>query len=104
MKIETLRVDTPGCAHHNHLNNAGASLQPTKVIQTVLTYLAQESLHGGYEVAAKHADEISKFYQSTAQLLNAKAENIAFATSATDAYFRALSSIPAGRCAAHHRR
>lgn len=94
MNIHSLRNDTPGCSIHNHLNNAGASLPPQPVIQTIQDYLAKEALHGGYEVAAAQASEIAGFYESTASLLNAKAHNIAFAGSATDAYFRALSSIP----------
>lgn len=94
MDVQTLRIDTPGCAFHNHLNNAGASLQPMPVIQAVQEYLAEESLHGGYEVAAKHAADFAGFYDSTARLLNTQTHNIAFSTSATDAYFRALSSIP----------
>ncbi len=94
MDVQTLRNDTPGCALHNHLNNAGASLQPSPVIQAVQEYLAEEALHGGYEVAAKHATDFAGFYDSTARLLNTQPQNLAYATSATDAYFRALSSIP----------
>jgi selenocysteine lyase/cysteine desulfurase len=94
MDIQSLRNDTPGCALHNHLNNAGASLPPLPVTAIMLDYLNKEALHGGYEMAATHAKEIAGFYDATARLLNAKPHNIAFAGSATDAYFRALSSIP----------
>lgn len=93
MNLEQLRADTPGCSLHNHLNNAGASLPPTPVIQAVNSYLAEESLHGGYEVAARFSNEIAGFYESAASWLNTKSQNIAYTTSATDAYFRALSSI-----------
>lgn len=93
MDIQALRNDTPGCVHHTHLNNAGASLPPIPVIQAVANYLTEESLHGGYEVAAAHISEIAGFYDATAQLIGAKPSNIAFSGSATDAYFRALSSI-----------
>ncbi len=94
MDIQALRNDTPGCSLHTHLNNAGASLPPLPVSQVMHDYLTEESLHGGYEVAAKHAEDITGFYNATARLLNAQPCNIAFASSATDAYFRALSSIP----------
>lgn len=94
MDIQTLRNDTPGCSLHTHLNNAGASLPPLPVSKVVQDYLTEESLHGGYEVAAKHAANIAGFYDATAHLLNTQPRNIAFASSATDAYFRALSSIP----------
>lgn len=94
LDIHSLRNDTPGCQFHNHLNNAGASLPPNPVIQAVQGYLEEEALHGGYEVAAAHAQDIAGFYEATAKLLNAKPHNIAYAGSATDAFFRALSSIP----------
>ena len=94
MDIQSLRNDTPGCSLHNHLNNAGASLQALPVINAVKQYFEEESLHGGYEVAAKYAAEIAGFYDAAAKLLNSNSRNIAFAGSATDAYFRALSSIP----------
>ncbi len=92
--ITALRNDTPGCAHHLHLNNAGAALMPQPVIQAVQQYLTEESLHGGYETAATHADAIAGFYKTTARLLNTQAHNVAFLASATDAYAKALSAIP----------
>ncbi len=92
--ITALRNDTPGCAHHLHLNNAGAALMPQPVIQAVQQYLTEESLHGGYETAAAHADAIAGFYKTTARLLNTQAHNVAFLASATDAYAKALSAIP----------
>ncbi|MBI1225545.1 MAG: aminotransferase class V-fold PLP-dependent enzyme [Bacteroidetes bacterium] len=94
MDLQTLRNDTPGCTLHHHLNNAGASLPPKPVLETILHYLTEESLHGGYEMAAKYAPEIAGFYDATARLLNTNPKNIAFAGSATDAYFRGLSAIP----------
>ncbi|MCF8244003.1 MAG: aminotransferase class V-fold PLP-dependent enzyme [Saprospiraceae bacterium] len=94
MNIQALRDDTPGCALHTHLNNAGASLPPIPVSKAVQDYLTEESLHGGYEMAAKHAKDIAGFSDATARLINAQPHNIAFAGSATDAFFRALSSIP----------
>ncbi len=92
--IKALRNDTPGCAHHFHLNNAGAALMPQPVIEAVQQYLTEESLHGGYETAAAHAEDIAGFYKTTAKLLNTQAQNVAFLASATDAYAKALSAIP----------
>ncbi|MBL7828259.1 MAG: aminotransferase class V-fold PLP-dependent enzyme [Saprospiraceae bacterium] len=91
--ISTLRNDTPGCSHVNHLNNAGASLQPRPVLQAVQDHLLLESTTGGYEAADQRADEINGFYGTVARMLNAQARNIAFASSATDAYARALSAL-----------
>lgn len=92
--ITALRTDTPGCSSINHLNNAGASLQPAPVLTAVHRYLELESQMGGYEANDSVAAEVAKFYESVARLLNTQSRNIAFAASATDAYARALSSIP----------
>lgn len=92
--IEQLRADTPGCANKIHLNNAGASLQPQAVLNAVHGHLELESQLGGYEAADAMAAEIAGFYASLARLLNAQPRNIAFASSATDAYAKALSAIP----------
>ncbi len=92
--IEKLRTDTPACAHKIHLNNAGASLQPAPVLAEVQRHLELESQMGGYEAADAMAEAIAGFYGGVAQLLHTQARNIAFAASATDAYSKALSSIP----------
>ncbi|MCC7246467.1 MAG: aminotransferase class V-fold PLP-dependent enzyme [Saprospiraceae bacterium] len=76
-----------------HLNNAGASLPPASVLKAMTDYLTLETEIGGYEAADLKTAEIRRFYTSTARLLNAKPENIAFCGSATDAFSRALSSI-----------
>ena len=94
MNVELLRAQTPGCKQKIHFNNAGASLMPQSVIDAMQDYLTFESVTGGYEAADSKADEIAGFYSSTAQLLNCKAANIAFTSSATNAFARALSCIP----------
>ena len=94
LKIAQLRADTPACAHKIHLNNAGASLQPNPVLKAVYRHLELESQLGGYEAADAMAAEIAGFYTSVARLLHTQPRNIAFTASATDAYAKALSSIP----------
>ncbi len=94
MDIQEIRNDTPGTQFHIHLNSAGASLQPIPVIEAVHEYLQEEALHGGYEIEAARKENIEGFYPAVANLLNAKAVNIAFASSATEAYNKALSAIP----------
>jgi len=37
--IDAVRRETPGCAFVKHLNNAGAGLQPSVVVDTVVDYL-----------------------------------------------------------------
>ena len=92
--IDTLRADTPGTQHVVHLNNAGASLMPTPVVEAITNHIALEAELGGYEAAGLRQDAIRKFYTATADLLNTTPDNIAATASATDAYARALSAIP----------
>ncbi|RME92162.1 MAG: aminotransferase class V-fold PLP-dependent enzyme, partial [Bacteroidetes bacterium] len=92
--LAAYRADTPGCKQVIHLNNAGAALPPRQVMEAMQAYLAEETLRGGYETAAKHHDLLQDFYRATARLLHTKATQIAWASSATDAYARALSAIP----------
>ena len=60
--IQQLRTDTPGCAHRNHLNNAGASLPPLPVLQAMQQYLELEANIGGYEAADLFETELAGFY------------------------------------------
>jgi len=94
MNIELLRSETPGCRSKMHFNNAGCSLPPQSVVNAVKNFIGEESLTGGYEYAALKAEELNTFYTSAAKLLNCKAENIAFTSSSTDSYIKALSAIP----------
>ena len=93
-EIEKFRNDTIGCNHINHLNNAGASLMPDVITQSILEHIKLESEIGGYEAATLKADEIQQFYVQAGKLINCSPSNIAFTASATDSYTRALSSIP----------
>ncbi|SHK83826.1 Selenocysteine lyase/Cysteine desulfurase [Chitinophaga jiangningensis] len=94
MDLNLLRRDTPGCSNVIHLNNAGASLIPQPVLHAMQDYLVQETDFGGYETADKYAPAITTFYDQAATLLNTRSSNIAYTTSATDAYNLALSSVP----------
>lgn len=94
MDINKIRKDTRGLGDGKiFLNNAGSSLMPDLVIDVMIDYLKSEEYSGGYHIANVNADILEEFYDETAKLINAKADNIAFATSATEAYAKALSSI-----------
>jgi selenocysteine lyase/cysteine desulfurase len=93
-EILKLRRETRGCARVIHLNNAGASLMPEPVVKAITNHIELEASIGGYEAAAVQAEDIKQFYVQAAKLINSKAVNIAFTSSATDSYTRALSSIP----------
>jgi selenocysteine lyase/cysteine desulfurase len=93
-EIAAFRKDSTGCSHVIHLNNAGAGLMPDSVTRAIQDHISLESTIGGYEAAALRADAIQDFYVQAGRLFNSKASNIAFTSSATDSYTRALSSIP----------
>jgi selenocysteine lyase/cysteine desulfurase len=93
-EIAAFRTETVGCKNVIHLNNAGSGLMPDIVTKVQLDHIKLESEIGGYEAAALMAKEVDNFYVQCAVLFNCKPSNIAFTASATDAYTRALSSIP----------
>lgn len=94
MNIEILRQQTPGCKTKIHFNNAGASLMPQPVIDAMIDHIQLEATAGGYEASDQKAKEIAGFYDAAAQLVSADAKNIAFTSSATNSFARALSCIP----------
>jgi len=93
MNIDAIRNDTPGTRLIKHFNNAGCSLHPKPVIDAVTQFLEEESMLGGYEIAALREKEILDFYVAAAEMLNCKSTNIAFVNSATDGFAKAISSI-----------
>jgi selenocysteine lyase/cysteine desulfurase len=94
INVQQTRDDTPACEHYVHLNNAGASLVPHSVVTAQMDYIEFESRTGGYEAAEYRAAAIQTFYSRVAQLFNTEAHQVAFMTSATEAFNKALSSIP----------
>jgi len=94
MNIQQIRNDIPTYGSKLFLNSAGASLMPQSVVQKIEQYLHQEEKYGGYKVAELRENDIHDFYIQAAKLINCKPHNIAFTHDATDAYIKALSSIP----------
>ena len=94
MNTNKIRQETRGLSDGKlFFNNAGSSLMPNIVVDSMLDYLKQEEQSGGYEVANKNEELLGNFYTETAKLINCKPSNIAFMTSATEAFSKALSSI-----------
>lgn len=93
MDIQSIRNDIPHLGDKLFLNSAGSSLMPKSVREAINQYLIDEEMYGGYAVADMRSEDIDQFYIEAATLLNCKAQNIAFAHDATDAYIKALSSI-----------
>jgi cysteine desulfurase/selenocysteine lyase len=94
LDIARLRAETPGCAHVTHLNNAGASLQPARVLDAVVEHLRHEGEVGGYEAAAERADRIEHTYDALARLIGAGRDEIAVIENATRAWDMAFYAFP----------
>ena len=91
--VAAWRADTPGCAHRNHLNNAGAALMPQPVIAAITDHVRLEAEIGGYEAADLWAEEIARGYDDLAEIVGAHRENIAVVANATAGFIQALSSF-----------
>lgn len=92
--VDKYRRETSGTQNVIHLNNAGASLMPDRVRDSLFAYLQSESAIGGYETFALYEEELNRFYELAAGLINAKSREIAFAESATRAWQMAFYSLP----------
>ena len=91
--VAAARADTPGAAFVTHFNNAGASLAPQPVLDTVTDYLREESRYGGYEVAEAHAEDLRSVYDTVAALVGCDRSEIAFTDSATRAWDSVFSAM-----------
>lgn len=93
MDIDLVRSQTPGCAEVLHFNNAGASLPPAVVLDTVVDYLQEEARVGGYELADRRAEDLAGVYRSVAGVVGAHQDEIALLDSATRAWDMAFYSL-----------
>lgn len=87
------RADTPGCAHCNHLNNAGAGLMPSPVLAAMERHLRLESEIGGYEAADAIASSVDATYATLAALVHGAPHNMAIVGNATAGFIQALSTV-----------
>lgn len=92
--LQQARLDTPGCNNVVHFNNAGSSLMPQAVLDTIIKHLRLEAQIGGYEAADKAHDALEQVYDATAALLNCSRNEIAVVENATRAWDMAFYSIP----------
>lgn len=92
--ITKVRADTPGCTQKIFLNSAGSSLMTKGVVNVMQSYLEKEMILGGYQTVPFFQHEIDAFYLHASALLHTLPANIAFNFNATDAYAKAVSSIP----------
>ena len=94
--VEQARRETPGCTHHVHLNNAGASLMPATVLETVKTHLDLEAQIGGYEAGREVAERHQAVYGSLARLIGVQADEIALFENTTSAWDQAFHGAVMG--------
>ena len=94
--VARAREETPGCANVIHFNNAGASLMPRPVLDTVLEHLRLEASIGGYEAAEQADAALERVYDSVAKLLGASRDEIAVVENATSAWDMAFYSLRFG--------
>lgn len=91
--IDQWRTDTPGCAHRNHLNNAGAALMPQPVIDAITEHIELESEIGGYEAEDARAEAIEAVYADIGALVRAPARNMAVVANATAGFVQSMSAF-----------
>ncbi|MHA2169929.1 MAG: aminotransferase class V-fold PLP-dependent enzyme [Candidatus Kariarchaeaceae archaeon] len=94
LNVGRAREETPACKRIIHFNNAGASLMPEPVLNTVINHLKLEATIGGYEAATQEKQKIESVYDTIASLLNSKHDEIAVIENATRAWDMAFYSIP----------
>ena len=96
-EIQAFRAATKGTRERIHLNNAGASLPPDIVVNTMVDFLHEEALYGGYETEAKYRAQLDHTHTLIAQLINAHPDEIALvenASAAWDIAFNGLHFLP----------
>jgi len=91
LDIDRARRDTPGCRSAVYLDSAGASLMPSSVAQTMVTYIHQELEFGGHEAARIAASELAAVYGNIAYLLGCSTDEVAIVDSGTRAWQMALA-------------
>ncbi len=91
--IQKLRNETNGTTNKIHFNNAGASLSPDVVVETITSYLREEAAIGGYEAEFKYKDQLDNTYTSIAKLINAEKNEIAVVENASTGWILAFYGI-----------
>ncbi|TWJ00695.1 selenocysteine lyase/cysteine desulfurase [Mucilaginibacter frigoritolerans] len=92
-EVQQYRAETRGTTQRIHFNNAGSSLPPDVVVDTVVNYLKEEAIYGGYETEAKYKEQLNNTYSLIARLINADKDEIALVENASSAWGIAFNGI-----------
>jgi cysteine desulfurase/selenocysteine lyase len=92
-EIQQFRAETKGTNIKIHFNNAGSSLPPDVVVETVINYLNEEATCGGYETEYKYKEQLDSTYALIARLINADKDEIALVENASVAWLSAFNGI-----------
>ena len=92
--LAAVRADTPNCETLLHFNNAGASLAPQPVYDSVIAHLDLEQRIGAYEAEDAASATLEDFYAAIAEMLCCHRDEIAYVENATRAWDMAFYSLP----------
>jgi len=92
-EIQKFRSETRGTSECTHFNNAGASLPPDEVVETVIHYLSEEATLGGYEMEYKYREQLENVYLLIARLIHAERDEVAIVENASMAWGLAFNGI-----------
>lgn len=94
INVEQLRAETPGTQNVIHLNNAGSSLMPQRVIDAIRLYMDHEIANGGYETHRAFETQLDGVYGTLAELIGSESREVAVSDSATRAWDMAFYGMP----------
>jgi selenocysteine lyase/cysteine desulfurase len=92
--VARVRAETRAAETVVHLNNAGSSLPPAIVMDTVHEQLRADEVFGPYEAQALAEPGLALAYESVAELVGGAADEVAFFGGATHAWQTGLYSLP----------
>ena len=92
-ELQQIMAQTKGTVNKIHFNNAGASFLPDVVVETMINYLTEEAIIGGYEAEAKYSAELDNVYVLVAKMINAEKEEIALVENASTAWGLVFNGI-----------
>ncbi|MDP9651956.1 aminotransferase class V-fold PLP-dependent enzyme [Paraburkholderia caledonica] len=91
--VEALRARTPGAKSITHFNHAGASLPSSATLEAIHTQLWREATIGPMEAGVAGREQTERARILAAQLLNAKAVEIALTTGNSPGWGAAFAAL-----------